>query len=328
MDKPNIPSALQRRDLLKFAAAATSTLALAEPSRSAGSAAQPAVPAMPIAPDAQFPAEPASDSQELVTLEHRGHILLIGLNRPEAENRLIPAMSAALAKAYYAFEQDPTLRVAILFGHGRSFCAGIDVASFAATYAAGGSATAIPTATTAPQTIDPFGKDKPRLSKPVVVVAHGNTLNVGHELFLSADVRLAAADTTFGQMENTQARVPASGATVRFVREAGWGNAMRYILSGEAWNAAEARRMGTLQEICPTRNDAILMALQTASRIAAAGPLSIKATLASAHTALDVNEDAALSGLNSIRSTLYRTKDFKEGLAAQAERRPPVFTGE
>ncbi|WP_431260322.1 enoyl-CoA hydratase-related protein [Roseateles chitinivorans] len=316
MDKLNTPLAMQRRDLLKFAATATSTLAFADAATPAELAGRSA------APDSSLPAEPASGSQDLVTLEHRGHVLLIGLNRPEAENRLIPPMSAALARAYYAFEQDPTLRVAILFGHGRSFCAGIEVDAFIARYAAGSDAPA------APQTIDPFGKDKTRLSKPVVVVAHGNTLNVGHELFLSADIRLAAADTIFGQMENTQARIPASGATVRFVREAGWGNAMRYILSGDAWTAAEARRMGTLQDISPTRNDAILMALQIAARIAACGPLSIRTTLASAHTALDVNEETALSGLNALRSTIYRTQDFKEGLAARAERRPPVFTGE
>jgi enoyl-CoA hydratase len=316
MDKSNTTPSMQRRELLKFVAAATSTLAFSDPSWSAEPGDQLG------ASDSLLPAEPASDSQDMVTLERRGHTLLIGLNRPEFENRLVPAMSAALAKAYYIFEQEPALRVAVLFGHGKSFCAGIDVEAFASRYAAGGPATATPHA------IDPFGKDKPRLSKPVVVIAHGNTLNVGHELFLCADIRFAAADTKFGQMENTQARIPAGGATVRFVREAGWGNAMRYILTGETWSATEARRMGTLQEISPTRDAAMLAALQVASRIAACGPLSIETTLASAHTALDVNEDAALSELNALRSTIYRTKDFKEGLAAHAEHRPPNFEGE
>jgi enoyl-CoA hydratase len=307
---------MQRRELLKFAAGATSTLALSDPSRSAEPGGQAATS------DALLPAEPASDSPNLVTTERRGQVLLIGLSRAAAENRLNPATYAALAKAYGAFDQDPALRVAVLFGHGRSFCAGIDVESFAAGYASGSDAAA------APRTVDPFGKSRPRLSKPLVAVAHGNTLNAGHELFLAADIRLAAADTTFGQRENTQARIPGGGATVRFVREAGWGNAMRYMLTGETWSAAEARRMGIVQEIGPTRDDAILLALQVASRIAACGPLSIKATLASAHVALDANEDVALSGPNALRTAIYRTKDVAEGLAAQAEHRPPVFAGE
>lgn len=306
---------MQRRELLKLAAVATSTFALSESSRSADSDAQAA------APDAGLPAEPATNTQDLVTTERRGQILLIGLNRPTAENRLNPASYAALAKAYYVFDQDPTLRAAILFGHGKSFCAGIDAEAFAPIYAAGS------TSTPAPQTIDPFGKLKPRLSKPLVVVAHGNTFNAGHEIFLAADIRLAAADTKFGQMENTQARIPGGGATVRFVHEAGWGNAMRYMLTGDSWTAAEAKRMGTVQEICPTRDDAMQLALKMASRIAACGPIAIKTTLASAHTALDANEDVALSELNGLRTEIYRTKDAKEALSAQAEHRLPTFEG-
>jgi enoyl-CoA hydratase len=315
MDKPNKTPAMQRRDLLKYAAVATSTLTLSETSWSG----EPGVE--PTASETLLPAEPAGDSHDIVTTERRGHVLLIGLNRPEVENRLNPLAYAALAKAYYAFDQDPGLRAAVLFGHGKSFCAGIDAESFAPIYAAGSNSTA------PPQTVDPFGKTKPRLSKPLVVVAHGDTLNAGHELFLAADIRLAAADTRFGQMENTQARIPGGGATVRFVHEAGWGNAMRYMLTGETWSAAEAKRMGTLQEISPTRDAAILLALQIASRIAACGPLSVKTTLASAHTALDVNEDAALSELNVLRTEIYRTKDVKEALAAQAEHRLPTFEG-
>jgi hypothetical protein len=71
-----------------------------------------------------------------------------------------------------------------LFGHGKSFCAGIDAEAFAPIYAAGSNSTFLP------QTIDPFGKVKPRLSKPLVAVAHGNTLNAGHEIFLAADTHL------------------------------------------------------------------------------------------------------------------------------------------
>src|SRR5258708_6948807 len=84
----------------------------------------------------------------------------------------------------------------------------------------------------------------PRRTKPLIVVTHGDTWNMAHELFLVADIRVASADTRFGQDENTHGRFPGGGSTVRFVREAGWGNAMRYMLTGDHWNAEEAYRIG------------------------------------------------------------------------------------
>jgi enoyl-CoA hydratase/carnithine racemase len=82
----------------------------------------------------------------------------------------------------------------------------------------------------------------------MIVVTHGDTWNMAHELFLVADIRIASADTRFGQDENTHGRFPGGGSTVRFVREVGWGNAMRYMLTGDHWGAEEACRMGDVQQ--------------------------------------------------------------------------------
>ena len=97
------------------------------------------------------------------------------------------------------------------------------------------------------EAIDPLAKTTPFLKQPPVVVVHGDTWNMGHELYLAADIRVAAADTRFGQDENTHGRFPGGGATIRFVHEAGWGNAMRYMLTGDHWSAEEALRMGVVQ---------------------------------------------------------------------------------
>jgi enoyl-CoA hydratase/carnithine racemase len=94
-----------------------------------------------------------------------------------------------------------------------------------------------------------LGNSQPHRSKPVVVVVHGDTWNLGHEIYLAGDIRVAAANTRFGQDENTHGRFPGGGATVRFVREAGWGNAMRYMLTGDHWSAEESYRMGITQQI-------------------------------------------------------------------------------
>jgi len=256
-----------------------------------------------------------------ITVERRGQIVLIGINRPETYNRIDPETYGALAKIYYQYDHDPSLRAAVLFGHGDNFSRGIDVDAYQALAASGRSFMG------EADSIDPLATRGTRLSKPLVVVVHGDTWNMGHELQLVADIRIAAADTRFGQDENTHGRFPGGGATVRFVHEAGWGNAMRYMLTGEHWGAEDALRMGIVQMIAPTSGEALLRGIQLAERIAACGPLGIKATLESAHRAIDSSESEAFSRLESQYRSLYATEDFKEGRRAEAEGRAPVFLG-
>jgi enoyl-CoA hydratase/carnithine racemase len=262
---------------------------------------------------------PASATAK-ITAERRGEIVLIGINRPEIQNRLDPEAYLALAKAYYDYDHDPSLRAAVLFGHGPNFSRGIDVDGFKAIASSGGPPMG-------DGLIDPLGKKMPGLTKPLIVAVHGDTWNMAHELFLVADVRVAADDTNFGQDENTHGRFPGGGSTVRFPREAGWANAMRYILTGDHWTAREAYRMGTVQEVATSPQSALDKAIEIASKIAACGPLGIKASLASAHLAVDKAQADALSALDGQRATLYRSQDFQEGRRAEAEGRRPVYHG-
>lgn len=256
-----------------------------------------------------------------VTVERRGQIVLIGINRPYIQNRIDPEAFLALAKAYYDYDHDPSLRAAVLFGHGDNFSRGIDVDGFKAIAGSG------KPLISGEGLIDPLAKKMPGLSKPLIAAVHGDTWNMADELFLVADIRVAADNTNFGQDENTHGRFPGGGSTVRFPREAGWGNAMRYILTGDHWTAKEAYRMGTLQEIASTPQSALDKAIQIANKIAACGPLGIKTSLASAHLAVDAAQTDALSKLDAQYSALYRTQDFQEGRKAEAEGRPPVYHG-
>jgi enoyl-CoA hydratase len=255
-----------------------------------------------------------------VTVERRGLIVLIGINRPNIQNRIDPDTYAELAKAYYQYDHDPSLRAAILL-HGDNFSRGIDVDAYQIALSSGR------TLLEERGTIDPLAERGTARSKPLVVVVHGDTWNMAHELCLAADVRIGAADTRFAQDENTHGRFPGGGATVRFVREAGWGNVMRYMLTGDHWSAEEALRMGVLQEIAPTRDKALEAGINIAVKIAACGPLGIRTTLASAHLAIDASQAEAFSKLNAQYGALYRTEDFKEGRRAEAEGRPPIYKG-
>jgi enoyl-CoA hydratase len=255
-----------------------------------------------------------------LTVERRGDIVLIGINRPSIYNRIDPPTRARLAEALYQYEHDGSLRAAVLFGHGPNFTRGIDVDATQAALAAGRRPASA-------NSLDPLGKSQPRRAKPLVVVAHGDSWNLGHELYLSGDVRVAAANTEFAQDENIHGRFPGGGATVRFVREAGWGNAMRYMLTGDHWTAEESYRMGITQVIAATPDAAREAAATIAQKIAACGPLGIKATLASAHLMIDPVEADALSKLDAQYSALYSTEDFLEGRRAEAEGRPPRYQG-
>ena len=125
---------------------------------------------------------------------------------------------------------------------GPDFSRGLDLPSWGAALAAG-------PLRQPPRFIDPLGTAGPVRSKPVVVAVQGQVTRVAHELFLAADVRVAAQDAVFNQGEVTAGSFPGGGATIRFTREAGWGNAMRYMLTGDEWHADDAHRMGLVQEL-------------------------------------------------------------------------------
>jgi len=258
--------------------------------------------------------------QTKITIERKGQIVLIGINRPTIDNRLDPDATESLARAYYDYDRDPSLRAAVLFGHGDRFSRGVDVDAYKA-FAQSGK-----TLMDGPGFIDPLGRSQPALTKPLVIAVHGDTWNMAHELFLVADIRVASEDTEFGQDENTHGRFPGGGSTVRFPREAGWGNAMRYILTGDHWGAREALRIGTVQDVAPNRDAALAKAIEIANKIAACAPLGIKTSLASSHMALE-DSQMALAKLDDQYRALYATRDFQEGRDAQAQKRPPVYEG-
>jgi enoyl-CoA hydratase/carnithine racemase len=259
-----------------------------------------------------------SDQSEITT-DRRGHLLLIGLNRVAKRNAFTPDMLGALGVAYGELDRDDALRCGVLFAHGDHFTGGIDLAQFAPLMARGGRQ--LPDGA-----LDPLGVSGPRLSKPMVVAVQGICLTIGIELMLAADVRVAAADTRFAQIEIKRGIYPAGGATVRFVREAGWGNAMRYLLTGDEFDAEEARRIGLIQEVVPVGRQ-LERAVALADTIAAQAPLGVRATLASARLSLTAGEAEALARLAPDLQPLLQSEDAREGVQSFVERRQAKFTG-
>ena len=174
-----------------------------------------------------------------LTLERRGHLLLMGFNRPAKRNAFGLDTYQALASAYGQLHRDPELRCGVLFGHGEHFTAGLDLPSWAPQLARGS------LGELAEDQIEPFGLDESRrLSKPLVVAAEGISFTVGSELMLAADIRVASTSARFGQLEVKRGFYACGGATIRLVQEIGWGNAQRYLLTGDEFSGADAYRMG------------------------------------------------------------------------------------
>ena len=254
-----------------------------------------------------------------ITTERRGHVLLIGLNRVEKRNAFDPPMFHDLARAYGAYEADGDLRCAVVFAHGPHFTGGIDLAQFAPLFSQKD-----PFALADGQ-IDPFGL-RNHLTKPLVVAVHGITFTIGIEMLLAADIRIAAADARFAQLEIARGLYPLGGATFRLVRESGWGNAMLHLLTAGEFGAQEALRLGLVQEITDPGAE-LDRAVAIADRIAAQAPLGVRATLRSARLAITEGEAAAAARVGEDMPAILASDDFREGVASFRERRAAIFRG-
>lgn len=261
-------------------------------------------------------------SEEKITSEQRGHVLLMGFNRVAKRNAFDIEMHAQLAAAYGRLEQDPELRCGMIFAHGEHFTGGIDLAQWGPRMAQG-KPPDIP-----PGGCDPFGLDPLRRTrKPLVAVAHGISFTIGIELMLATDVRVAAAGTRFGQIEVRRGVYAVGGATFRMVQEFGWANAQRYLLTGDEFGAEEALRIGLIQEIAPSREAAFERGLQLAQTIARQAPLAVYASLKSSRLAMLQAEQASAMRLMELQAPLFATEDAKEGVQSFLERREARFSG-
>lgn len=247
-----------------------------------------------------------------------GSILMIGIRQDT--DRVELSSVIGLGRLMYMLDHDDALRVAVLYSQGADFVGGVlDAESWAPVLRTG----RFPET---PQFINPVGTIPPRREKPLVVAVQGKCQGAGHELFLAADVRVAASNAVFAQPEVTRGHFPAGGAPITFVREVGWANAMRYMLTGDEWGADEAYRMGLVQFVTPPGKQ-LDRAVEIARKISAAAPLGIRATMNSAHRALSEGQEAAYAALFPELARLAQSDDHDEYFRALREKRPPAFHG-
>lgn len=251
-----------------------------------------------------------------IRLEKLGAIGLITIDRPEKLNAMTLAMYDELGAAFAEVRDDVGIGVAVLTGEGdRAFCVGADLGE------------SIPALTEERFDIsewDAAHQKHSTLEKPVIAAINGLALGAGFEIMLSTDIRLAADHAEFGLPETGVGVVPAGGTLVRLVRQIPYAFAMDLMLRGDRIDAGTALRYGLVNRVVPAsdlRDEAFAVAEQllTKSRTAVA-------TVKRAVRALqDLPEDEAFRQEAVIGQQAFASADAREGLAAFAARRAPVF---
>lgn len=256
----------------------------------------------------------------LVNVEAREHVLLIGLNRPEKMNAMNREMYHAIAAAYGRLAREPALRVGLVHAEGPHFTSGLQLDDWAETFAEGkGMALG-------EGEIDPFFVAGDPLTKPLVFATQGICFTCGVEMMLNADIRVAASDARYAQLEVKRGIFPCGGATFRLPEEIGWGNAQRYLLTGDEWTARQAFDWGLVQELVEP-GEQLDRAWQIAQKVARAAPLGVQGSLASSRLARLKGHAAAKKELFTTLEPVMASDDVKEGIRSFLERREAVFKG-
>jgi enoyl-CoA hydratase/carnithine racemase len=245
-------------------------------------------------------------------------ILVMTVDRVEKKNALTPKISNELAAAYTRLDEDPKLFVGVLTFAGDHTTAGLEMPLF---FGPGAS----PAFGAEQGSVDPFGLRR-RLRKPLVAAIQGITFTIGIELAIAADIVVAAADARLCQLEPKRGLAPLGGATIRYVERAGWGNAMYHLLRADEFDAAEAHRIGLVQEVVePGRQRE--RAVELARELLQCSPSAQLHTIANARLALEEGPDAAAAAIPAMAAAVQATEDFREGIASFIERREARFVG-
>ncbi|GGD19999.1 crotonase/enoyl-CoA hydratase family protein [Pyruvatibacter mobilis] len=257
-----------------------------------------------------------------ITVTRQGHVLLMGIDRPEKYNGLTPKMFSELADAFTQLDEDPELRVGVLHSFGKHFTAGLELTKFAEGMKKGDSVTE----EKAQARVDPFAL-KRKCSKPVITAVQGICYTAGIEMMLASDIVIASKDTRFAQLEPRRGLMATGGGTLRFIERCGWGNGMYHLLlcDGE-FSADEGLRIGIVQEVVEPGTQ-VARAIELANRIATLAPLAIQETKRSAMLYVEEGEAAAKAVLDQVQAKLANTEDAAEGVQSFIERRAGNFKG-
>ncbi len=259
---------------------------------------------------------------ETILFELTNNAARLTLNRPDRLNSFNVQMHAEVAEALTAVERNPDIRALLITGAGRGFCAGQDLSDRAV--APGGAG--VDLGESLENRYNPLIRRLVALPKPVVCAVNGVAAGAGANIAFAADIVLAAKSARFIQSFANIGLVPDSGGTWMLPRLAGQPRAIALALTGEPLSAEKAEAWGLIWR---TVDDAELQAEATklVERLANGPTKGLGATKLAIRGSWSQTLDTQLDLERDLQRELGRSHDYKEGVAAFGEKRPPKFTG-
>lgn len=278
-------------------------------------------------------------STEEVLYEVQDRVAVIRLNRPESLNAFTAAMGTGLRKAMATAVAAESVRVIVLTGAGRGFCAGADMKLLqgiktGAASASGAAADTEPSADFAselgPDVSGHYGGRFGYLfkaSKPVIAAINGPAAGLGFVLALYADIRFAGSDAKFTTSFGQRGLIAEHGVSWLLPRLVGPAHALDLLLSARKFGAAEAEKIGLVNKVFAqaTFMDEVMAYARTMADTVS--PRSTAVIKAQVWKAPFQDFDAALAVANSEMQKSFASEDFKEGVAHYVEKRAPAFKG-
>ena len=257
---------------------------------------------------------------ETVLYEVREGIAHVRLNRPGRLNAMVPRLMLDLHEALRAAADDAVVRVVILSGAGRAFCAGDDLKESAETSMDAGQVHAFVNA------IQQVTVDIKAMSKPVIGAIHGYAVGGGCELALSCDLVVAAEDAKFGFPETGVGLFVGGGVTYALPRAIGLPRAKELVLTGEFFDGRTAERLGLVNRAVPA--DQVMAVAETLARtIMAKAPIPVALTKVALEAGAQSDLATALALETASIVNCFLTEDAREGARAFVEKRPPRYRG-
>jgi enoyl-CoA hydratase len=259
-----------------------------------------------------------------LTVERKGHTLLVTMNRPEAKNALSPSMLVGMADAWVEADTDDDIRSIVLTGAGGDFCTGMDLKAFSSN-----SEGARDDKIAERMKAEPDLHWKALLrhyqpKKPLIAAVEGYAVAGGSEILQATDIRVAGEGAKFGIFEARRGLFPLGGSTVRLRRQIPFTMAMDLLLTARELTAAEALQMGLIGRVVPD-GQAVPAALEIAEVINSNGPLAVEAIKRSVRETEGLSEIDGLAKELEIGWPIFSTEDAKEGATAFAQKRPAEF---
>jgi len=277
-----------------------------------------------------------TDPASYLAIERDGAVATLYLDRPDKLNALSRSLWYELPQAVAALDRDDEVRVIVLAGRGKAFCAGIDLVDHAPALAKGDSLSGTDGSAVAKrrQLYDDIRAYQRAAScfaatnKPVIAAVHGSCLGAGVDLITACDLRLASADATFSVRETRIAMVADIGSLQRLPRIVGDGIAREWIFTGADYDAQRALQARLLNEVLPDQDALMARAQVLATTIAANSPLAVQGAKQVLGFASRREVDTDLDYVALWNAAFLHSDDLGEAMRAFMERRPPQFRGQ